>query len=252
MDRLHRNDLDQQPAAGLNIGSTERRIYVLGGAVLSGFALLKESDLRLPALLGGAVLLFKGLTGHSPLYTLLGRNTAISTNPNVVAVPHEQGFHITRSVTINRPASELYAFWRDPLNLPNVIDYIESVQVTAPDRAHWTVKLPGGLKTSFEVEVYTDQPNEVISWRSVPDSSIKTAGSIRFRSAGADRGTSVTLTMEFVPPGGPLGQAALKLFGDAPAQYIAQYLREFKQMMETGEKATTEGQTSGRVQEVTI
>jgi len=35
-----------------------------------------------------------------------------------------------------------------------------------------------------------------------------------------------------------------------PEQYIGQYLREFKQIMETGEKATTEGQTSGRSGEI--
>src|SRR5690606_3826133 len=135
-------------------------------------------------------------------------------------------------------------------NLPQVINFIESVQFTGSNRAHWTIKLPGGMKSEFDVEVYTDVPNEVISWRSLPESQIQNAGSIRFRPAPGNRGTEVHLTLEFIPPGGPLGKAAMKMFDDVPGQYISQYLREFKQIMETGEKATTEGQTSGREKEV--
>ena len=123
--------------------------------------------------------------------------------------------------------------------MPEVISYVESVQVTGDKQAHWTVKAPGGMKVEFDVEVYTDTPNEVISWRSLPDSDIQNAGSVRFRPAPADRGTEVVLTVEFVPPGGALGHALLKLLGDAPNQYVAEYLREFKQMMEAGETATT-------------
>jgi uncharacterized membrane protein len=172
------------------------------------------------------------------------------TESENVSAPHEQGIHVVRSVTIDRPAEDLYNFWRDPTHMPDVFKYIESVQVTGPDRAHWTSKLPANQKAEFDVEVYTDVPNEVISWRSLPESEMSNAGSVRFRPAPGDRGTEVQLTLEFVPPGGVLGQAVLKLFGEAPAQYIGQYLRDFKQLMETGEKATTEGQTSGRQDEV--
>lgn len=250
MNRLEPLYSADPPAEDINMSQREREWALLGAAVLTGFAIVRQDALRVPAVLGAALLIYKGVSGNSVIGRLFGRNHAVATNPRTVAVPHEQGFHITRSVTINKPAQELYAFWRDPLNLPHVIDYIESVQVIGPSQAHWVVKLPGGLKTEFDVEVYTDKPNEVISWRSLPDSAIKNAGSIRFTPAAQGRGTYVHLTLEFVPPGGPLGQTVLKLFGDMPAQYIAQYLRDFKQIIETGEKATTEGQTSGRLHEV--
>jgi uncharacterized membrane protein len=240
----------RQPASDINMSNRERDIALLGGALLTLFALIRRDALRFPAIFGAGVMFYKGATGNSPLNRLLGRNSAVTTNPDVVAVPHEQGFHITRSVTINRPASDLYAFWHDPRNLPQIIDYIESVQLIGDKQAHWTIRLPAGLKAEFDVEVYTDVPNEVISWRSLAGASIQNAGSIRFQPAAEGRGTQVHLTLEFAPPGGPLGRAALNLFGDVPGQYIHQYLRDFKQMMETGEKATTEGQTSGRVHEV--
>jgi len=158
----------------------------------------------------------------------------------------DKGIKVVKSVTINRPIEELYAFWHDPTNYPTVMDYVESVQITGDKTAHWTIKLPGDIKSEFDVEVYTDVPNEVISWRSLEGSEIQNAGSVRFQPAPPERGNEVQLTVEFVPPAGKIGQALAKLLGDVPAQYIAKYLYQFKQKMEAGEVATTEGQSSGR------
>jgi uncharacterized membrane protein len=240
---------EPQPSYG-DIAPNERTAFLLGGLSLIGLALFKRGTLSVPAFLAGLGLFYRGIGGNNLLYNQLGPHAADQTTSNQGSVPRKQGFHVTRGITINRPVEDLYNFWRVPTNLPQVITYVESIQPTGDDRAHWTIKLPGGAKAVFDVEIYTDTPNEVISWRSLPESPIQNAWSIRFRPAPAERGTEVLLTIEFVPPAGPLGLAVLKLFGDVPAQYIGQYLRDFKQMMETGEKATTKGQTSGRKEEV--
>jgi uncharacterized membrane protein len=241
---------EPQPRAEINMAHDERTYSLLGGGALLVFALRYGGLLRIPAMLAGLGLLYQGMSGKSPLNDALNRNSAVKTNPANVSVPHEQGVHVTRAVTIDRPVEDLYTFWRDPANLPQVMGYVESVQPIGDNRTHWTIKLPKGATVEFDSEVYTDKPNEVISWRSLPGSQIQNAGSVRFVPAPAGRGTEVHLTVEFVPPGGPIAQAVLKLFGDAPNQYFAQYLRDFKQVMETGEKATTKGQTSGRKEEV--
>lgn len=161
----------------------------------------------------------------------------------------DKGIKVVKSITVDKPVEELYNFWHDPTNYPAVMDYVQSVQITGQNTAHWTVKLPGGIKSEFDAEVYTDVPNEVISWRSIEGSELQNAGSVRFRKAPAEKGTEVQLTVEFVPPGGVIGQAVSKLFGEVPAQYIGNYLRQFKQKMETGETPTIEGQPSGRKEE---
>jgi uncharacterized membrane protein len=176
----------------------------------------------------------------------MSQSEAVSEN---VSVPREKGIHVVRAVTIDRPIHELYEFWHDLTRLPEVFKYVESVQMTGDNQAHWTIKLPDNTTTGFDAEIYTDVPNEVVSWRSLPGSDLQNAGSVRFKPAPANRGTEVHLTLEFVPPGGAIGKALLNLFGEAPNQYIGQFLREFKQLMETGEKATTEGQPSGRKKE---
>ncbi|HKG22545.1 MAG TPA: cyclase, partial [Blastocatellia bacterium] len=50
-----------------------------------------------------------------------------------------------------------------------------------------------------------------------------------------DRGTEVWVEIEYNPPGGALGAAIAKLFGEAPEQQIKGDLFRFKQVLETGE-----------------
>jgi len=51
--------------------------------------------------------------------------------------------------------------------------------------------------------------------------------------------------MEYQPPGGVLGTAIAKLFGEEPGQQIGDELNRFKQLMEAGEIATIDGQPKG-------
>ncbi|HET7910029.1 MAG TPA: hypothetical protein VFL19_04925, partial [Nitrospira sp.] len=50
--------------------------------------------------------------------------------------------------------------------------------------------------------------------------------------------------------GGTLGSAVAAWFGEDPPQSIKMDLRRFKQVMETGEVITTEGQPAGRVDSI--
>jgi uncharacterized membrane protein len=56
----------------------------------------------------------------------------------------------------------------------------------------------------------------------------------------------VTVDMRYALPGGTLASAIAAWFGDDPRQSIKMDLRRFKQVMETGEVITTEGQPAGR------
>ncbi len=60
-------------------------------------------------------------------------------------------------------------------------------------------------------------------------------GFVRFVPAPGDRGTEVHVELPYEPPGGALGATVAKIFGEEPGQQIADDLRHFKQVMETGE-----------------
>lgn len=151
---------------------------------------------------------------------------------------------VGKSITINRPRAELFAFWRDFTNLPKFMHAIERIEATGPSRATWTVKAPAGQTVTLETEVVTEAENKVIGWRSTEASQIRTVGLVRFSDAPADRGTVVTAEIAYEPPAGDLGRLVAKLLGTEPNIQARRELKRFKMLMETGEIATGENRKS--------
>ena len=145
---------------------------------------------------------------------------------------------LAESVTINRPAQELYDFWRDPTNLVQVMENIVSIEPLGPDRSRWTVKAPAGNEVSWESVVTKDVPGSEIYWQSAEGADIANSGRIEFRDAGA-RGTVVRAVIAYDPPGGAVGKFIAKLFQREPRIQTRRDLHRFKQLMETGEIATS-------------
>jgi uncharacterized membrane protein len=195
-------------------------------------------DLSRPLLLAAAgYLLYRGASGNCPVYSALRTGSAQNpTSPNAV-IPHGQGVKVDKVVTIGVPVEKVYSFWRDFTNLPRFMKHLESVTILDGTRSAWTAKAPLGQTVSWHAEIIADQPNELIAWKSVEPHDIPNAGSVRFRSAPAGRGTVVEVTLEYNPPGGILGATVAKLFGEEPGVQVEDDLRRFKQIMETGEIA---------------
>ncbi|HEY6916065.1 MAG TPA: SRPBCC family protein [Allosphingosinicella sp.] len=143
-----------------------------------------------------------------------------------------------RSITINRPRGELYAFWRDFQNLPRIMEDVEAVQPTGTDRADWQIKGPGGRTFHVETQVVEDRPEALIAWRSVEGSEIDTEGRVAFRDAPGDRGTIVEAIVAYKPPAGEAGRLIAKALQHEPEIQARRELRRFKMLMETGEIAT--------------
>src|SRR5688572_29449450 len=97
--------------------------------------------------------------------------------------PKYSGIKFKRSITINRPAAELYAFWRDFKNLAGITEILWSVEVLDRNRSRWTVSAPGGIQVHWDAEITKDITNEMIGWRSIAGSAIETAGYVRFEDA---------------------------------------------------------------------
>jgi len=154
--------------------------------------------------------------------------------------------HIKKSLAINKPQDQLYQFWRDFQNLPRFMRHLESVRVTGERHSHWVAKAPAGAKVEWDAEITEERPNQFIAWRSVEGSDIPNWGSVRFEQGPRGRGSVVTVELHYKPPGGRLGAKMARIFGEEPEQQVNEDLRRFKQLMETGEIPTTEGQPAGR------
>lgn len=157
-----------------------------------------------------------------------------------IAADRDEDALVAKTVTINRPRQTLYAFWRDFRNLPLFMENIESVTVLDEHRSHWKVKAPADTTVEWDSVIIEDIPGQVIEWRSVEKASVKNSGRIEFRDSPNGRGTWVSAVIAYDPPAGKLGQAIAKLFGREPKIQARRDLRRFKQLMETGEIATSE------------
>ena len=148
----------------------------------------------------------------------------------------DEGIVVTkRSVTVRRPVDEVYAYWRDFTNLPRFMRHLESVTMLDERRSRWVAKAPAGRTVEWEAETTEDRPNELIAWRSLPGADVQNRGEVRFQPAPGDRGTEVRVTLEYDPPFGKLGSKIAMLFREEPGQQVADDLRHFRQVMETGE-----------------
>jgi len=152
-------------------------------------------------------------------------------------IPEAEGNTLVgRSVTINRPAHELYAYWRDFANLATFMENVISIDAIDPERSHWLVKAPGGTTVSWDARVTENRDGRSIAWASEPGADVANSGKVEFKDVGA-RGTVVTATLLYDPPAGVIGKVIAKIFQREPAIQARRDLRRFKQLMETGEIA---------------
>jgi uncharacterized membrane protein len=145
---------------------------------------------------------------------------------------------VGRAVTINKPRSELFAYWRDLTQLPTFMENVERIDVIDDHRSHWVVKAPAGKTVEWDAAITDEKQDEFIAWTSADDADVPNSGRVDFRDATGGRGTVVTATILYDPPAGLIGKVVAKLFQREPAIQARRDLRCFKQLMETGEIAT--------------
>lgn len=239
----------QPPVSGssyVNVGTTERIISAVGGGILAilGARQLADSDkssasgIALAA--SGVALLLRGASGYCPVNQLTGRDSSES---------QPEALEISKSVTVNKPREEVYAFWRQLENLPQFMKHLSEVKQLDHKRSHWKAQLTeGGLgQVAWDAEITDEIENQRLAWRSVPGAMVDNAGEVHFEDAPSGRGTEIHATILYRPPVGALGNVVTKWLNPALSQMVKEDLRRFKQVAETGELTTNgQGQPAAR------
>ncbi len=198
------------------------------------------------SVIGGSALAIYGVTRKSLPGAALAAVGGLLVYHGATEKRHPSRIHVERTMTVLKPVNEVYRFWRNFENLPRFMSHLESVKSTGDRWSEWTARAPLGASVSWRAEITDERENQYIVWRSLPGSDIENTGSVQFREAPGDRGTEVTIALEYNPPAGKAGHALANLFGEAPDQQVREDLRHFKQLIETGEIPTTQGQPHGR------
>jgi len=208
-----------------NVNWPERYISILGGAMLgySGVKNLFSSPATSILKLGvAAYLVNRGVTGNCVVYDQLDKYMATPVNIN-----------IRSSFVIKMPRKDVYNFWRRFDNLPLFMSHLKSVELLSNDHSRWVLKMPSGVPNlSWEAEVVKDEPNESISWSSLPGSIIDNSGKVRFRDVMDGEATKVDVVITYQPPVGTVGAKIARLFNPVFKRMVEKDIQNFKQYMD--------------------
>ncbi|MDE2261966.1 MAG: SRPBCC family protein [Gammaproteobacteria bacterium] len=174
------------------------------------------------------------------------RLTGSRAGRTIPGVSGRADIYLERSIAVSKSPGECYRFWRSFENLPRFMQSLESVRQLDERRSRWVAKGPMAARLEWTSEITADRPGEELAWRTLDDSGAANAGSVKFEAAPAGRGTIVRVSLHYSPLGGTLGAGLVRLLGHDPQSRIREDLRRFKQVIETGEIATTRGQPTGR------
>ncbi|HSM55070.1 MAG TPA: SRPBCC family protein [Candidatus Sulfomarinibacteraceae bacterium] len=219
-----------------NVGDSERLLSLAGGGALLVAGLRQGRGVGLLLAPVGVALLYRGLTGRSRLYEQLEMDTSEEGS---------RGIEVRKSVTVNKEPMEVYEFWRELENLPRFMNHLEAVEKVGEGRSCWRVKMAPGPAIEWEAELTEDRPGEVIGWQTLPGSDVAHRGEVHFARAPGNRGTEVTVHMQYRPPAGAAGELFARLANAVTAQEIKEEIRNFKRLLEAGELPTVEGQPAG-------
>lgn len=204
-----------------NVSAIERILMITSGAYLLYKGVAKENKSIGEISVGGAMLL-RGISGYCPLYD------AVDHLKNDKA----SNINIRISSVINKPVSEVYAFWRDLANLPKFMTHLESVEPISNTISKWTAKGPAGIgQLSWTAEIVNDEKERLISWNSLPDSTIKNAGKVIFKPKGNT--TEIDVTISYHAPLGIAGESAAKLLNPYFEKLVQADIMNFKSYLES-------------------
>jgi uncharacterized membrane protein len=233
----------------LRYGSRIGDLQGLGGATLTSFrpALGGPSSTALRVV--GAALALYGLTrrgtlaamlrtlGTGMLVSAVGRSGLTGGSP---AADRRRAVDIQKTLYIEAPLDQVYAFWSNYENFPLFMSHVREVEDLGDGRSHWSVSGPGGVPIEWNAALTQQTSNEVIAWRSEAGSMLENAGIIRFMPSGT--GTRVDLRFCYHPPAGGAGQAVAELLGSDPRAKLNQDLGRMKSLLE----ATTRSESHGK------
>lgn len=265
--------------AGANVNRAERVLSALGGGAMLALGLKRRGAQGLLLAIAGSALFRRATTGQSRVYRSLGLTSL--EQPPLLGRRGDEGREaalergvrrVERSITIGRAREEIFAALTDPERLRIVLGGIAPVERIGGNGARWADPVadegeasqqeqamlseggseeqgstqPEVRRAFWDGELAEVRDGERIVWRAAREEAGILGCEIALAPAPGMRGTEVRVLLEHRPPGGGVGLGLMKLAGVDPDQRVRTALRRLKQIVEVGEIATTEGQTSCR------
>nr|WP_255644913.1 hypothetical protein [Actinoplanes polyasparticus] len=94
--------------------------------------------------------------------------------------------------------------------------HLEQVRSTGDRTSHWSAAAPFGKNVEWDAEIIDETPGEKLGWRSTANADVPYAGTVRFVPAPDGESTEVHVVLVYDIPGGAVGKAVAKYFGEEP------------------------------------
>ena len=243
---------ETREAEVLHYGSRVGDLEGLAGATLTPDRLGRSPTESIASALrtAGAILALYGMLRRGAwggLLRTIGTGMVVSSagptsllGSALPGVDRRRAVDIQKTLQIDAPLEQVYAFWSNYENFPLFMSHVREVEDLGNGRSHWSVSGPGGVPIEWNATLTQQTPNEVIAWRSEAGSMLENAGIIRFTADGG--GTRVDLRFCYLPPAGGAGQAVAELLGSDPRAKLNEDLGRMKALLE----GTTRSQPHGK------
>jgi uncharacterized membrane protein len=223
---LHKGKKSIVPGLRVNVSKAERILMIAAGTYLLYRVLKKKDKSKIAEGIAAGTMLFRGVSGYCPAYDAVERSGALK-NDNI---------SVTASLDIDKPVDEVYAAWRDLENQPKFMSHLKSVTPIDEKTSEWKAKLPGGIgSVTWTAEILMDEPGKLLSWHSLPESTVHNAGKVRFTDNGSS--TTIEVTISYKAPLGKAGEAAARLLSPMFEKMVEKDIQNFKEYIETGATA---------------
>jgi uncharacterized membrane protein len=151
---------------------------------------------------------------------------------------------IEARIIIQRPVEQVFAFYRDPSNMPSFLGDVMASEVLDPATFRWTIQGPLGIRVHSTMRVMEERKNELIRYETAGTTGLTAQWLIAFAAGSTTGETDVRSKMKV--PLGKLGIAALALMGKFPAEEQSANLHRLKQLLETGRVTDTSYAVAGK------
>lgn len=168
---------------------------------------------------------------------------------NYAALPRgkENGRVLAHAVqTVQASPEQVFNIYSRPELLPAWQEGVVSVSATGDTTLHWVMQDPGtGKQYEFDSETLENVPGQRHVSRITNGPFESTTETATFEQDVFGRGTVVKLVCDYKVPGGILTNAIGAVVSRSPEQLTIENLRHLKQLVESREIPSVEGQPAG-------
>ncbi len=149
--------------------------------------------------------------------------------------------------TIDATPEQIYNTYASVELLPIWQEGVISVTRTGEKTLRWVIQDPGtGVQHEFDAEELELVPGKRHVSRVTSGPTAGTTDIFTLEPHPAGRGTIATMVVDMTLPGGALSNAVGAIVSRSPRQIVIEDLRHLKELIESGEIPSVEGQPAGR------